>query len=157
VHAQACFFYIETKGATGVLILIIDGMGGGIGSQLVSQLSGQLDSGTELVCVGTNAWATQSMLKAGASRGATGENAVRIMSRSADIIAGPIGIVISNALMGEVTPGMAEAIASTTARKVLVPVNQGHFEIVGLENRPLVSNIKDAVARILEILGGLKG
>jgi hypothetical protein len=157
VHAQACFFYIETKGANDVLIVVIDGMGGGIGSQLVSQLSGQLNSGTELVCVGTNAWATQSMVKAGASRGATGENAVRVMSRSADIIAGPIGIIISNALMGEVTPGMAEAIASTEARKVLVPVNQGHFEIVGLENRPLVSNIKDAVARILEILEGLKG
>ena len=139
-----------------MLIVVIDGMGGGIGTQLVSQLSGQLASGTELVCVGTNAWATQAMLKSGAGRGATGENSVRVMARSADIIAGPVGIVIPNALMGEITPSIAEAVASSSARKILVPVNQGHFEIVGLENRPLVSNIREAVARILEIAAGPK-
>ena len=140
-----------------MLIVVVDGMGGGIGTQLVSHLSGQLASGTELVCVGTNAWATQSMLKSGAGRGATGENSVRVMARSADIIAGPIGIVIPNALMGEITPSMAEAVASSSARKILVPVNQGHFEIVGMENRPLVSNIREAAARILEIVAGPKG
>ncbi len=140
-----------------MLIVVIDGMGGGIGSQLVSQLSSQIAAGMEIVCVGANAWATQSMVKAGASRGATGENAVRVMAQSADIIAGPVGIVIPNALMGEITPCMAEAIASSTARKVLVPVNQGHFEIVGMETRPLVSNIREATARILEIAEGMKG
>ena len=140
-----------------MLVLIIDGMGGGIGAQLVSQLSGQVSAGTELVCVGANAWATQSMVKAGAARGATGENAIKVMARSADIIAGPIGIVIPNALMGEITPGMAEAVAASAARKVLVPVNQGHFEIVGMENRPLVANIRDASARIVEMLTSMKG
>jgi len=140
-----------------MLVLVIDGMGGGIGAQLVSQLSGQVAAGVEVVCVGTNAWATQSMVKAGAARGATGENALKVMTRSADIIAGPIGIVIPNALMGEITPLMAKAVAASTARKVLVPVSQGHFEIVGLENRPLVANIRDAVARILEIIAGMKG
>lgn len=140
-----------------MLVLIIDGMGGGIGAQLVSQLSGQVSAGTELVCVGANAWATQSMVKAGAARGATGENAMKVMARSADIIAGPIGIVIPNALMGEITPGMAEAVAASAARKVLVPVNQGHFEIVGMENRPLVANIRDASARIVEMLTSMKG
>ena len=140
-----------------MLSVVIDGMGGGIGTQLVSQLSGQLTSGIDLVCVGTNAWATQAMLKSGASRGATGENSVRVMACSADIIAGPIGIVIPNALMGEITPSMAEAVASSSARKILVPVNQGHFEIVGMENRPLVSNIREAAARILEIAAGAKG
>jgi len=140
-----------------MLIVVIDGMGGGIGAQLVSQLSGQRAAGTEIVCIGANAWATQSMVKAGASRGATGENAVRVMARSADIITGPIGIVIPNALMGEITPCMAEIVASSNARKVLVPVSQSHFEIVGMESRPLVSNIRDAAARILEILDGMKG
>ena len=140
-----------------MLVLVIDGMGGGIGAQLVSQLSGQVSAGTELVCVGANAWATQSMVKAGAARGATGENAMKVMARSADIIAGPIGIVIPNALMGEITPGMAEAVAASAARKVLVPVNQGHFEIVGMENRPLVANIRDASARIVEMLTSMKG
>ncbi len=140
-----------------MLIVVIDGMGGGIGAQLVSQLSGQTAAGTEIVCIGANAWATQSMVKAGASRGATGENAVRVMARSADIITGPIGIVIPNALMGEITPCMAEVVASSNARKVLVPVSQSHFEIVGMESRPLVSNIREAAARILEILDGMKG
>ncbi len=139
-----------------MLIVVIDGMGGGIGAQLVSQLSVQIAAGTEVVCIGSNAWATQSMVKAGASRGATGENAVRVMAQTADVIAGPIGIVIPNALMGEITPSMAEAIASSQARKVLVPVSQGHFEIVGMENRPLVSNIREASARIMEIVEGMK-
>lgn len=139
-----------------MLIVVIDGMGGGIGAQLVSQLSGQAVAGTEIVCIGANAWATQSMVKAGASRGATGENAVKVMAQSADIIAGPVGIVIPNALMGEITPRMAEAIASSNARKVLVPVNQGHFEIVGMENRPLVNNIREAAARVMEIATGMK-
>ena len=140
-----------------MLVLVIDGMGGGIGAQLVSQLSGQVAAGVEVVCVGTNAWATQSMVKGGAARGATGENALKVMTRSADIIAGPIGIVIPNALMGEITPVMAEAVAASAARKVLVPVSQGHFEIVGMETRPLVANIRDAVAHILEIIAGMKG
>ena len=140
-----------------MLVLVIDGMGGGIGAQLVSQLSGQVAAGVEVICVGANAWATQAMVKAGASRGATGENAIKVMSRSADIIAGPIGIVIPNALMGEITSAMAEAVAASAARQVLVPVNQGHFEIVGMENRPLVANIRDASARIAEIITGMKG
>ena len=140
-----------------MLVLVIDGKGGGIGAQLVSQLSGQVAAGVEVVCVGANAWATQAMVKAGASRGATGENALKVMARSADIISGPIGIVIPNALMGEITPAMAEAVAASAARKVLVPVNQGHFEIVGMENRPLVANIRDASARIVEIIAGMKG
>ncbi len=140
-----------------MLVLVIDGMGGGIGAQLVSQLSGQVAAGVEVVCVGANAWATQAMVKAGASRGATGENALKVMARSADIISGPIGIVIPNALMGEITPAMAEAVAASAARKVLVPVNQGHFEIIGMENRPLVANIRDASARIVEIIAGMKG
>lgn len=132
-------------------MLVVDGMGGGIGTQLVSQLSGQSLPSLEIICVGTNSWATQSMLKAGALRGATGENAVRVMSGNADVIAGPIGIVMTNALMGEITATMAEAITSSSARKILVPVNQGHFEIVGMESRPLISLIREAAARIMKI------
>ena len=140
-----------------LLLLVIDGMGGGIGTQLVSQLAGQNPAGLEIVCVGTNAWATQSMLKAGAAKGSTGENAVRVMAGQADIIAGPIGIVMTNALMGEITPAMAEAVTTSSARKILVPVNQGHFEIVGMESRPLVSLIREAVARITDIVAARKG
>ena len=81
---------------------------------------------------------------------------LKIKKGKITLIAGPIGILIPNALMGEITPVMAEAISLSAAHKILVPVNQGHFEIVGMENRPLVANIRDAVARILEILAGMK-
>lgn len=133
-------------------IAVIDGMGGGLGVQLVAQLTSQFGDKTEIIALGTNALATNSMVKAGASKGATGENAVKVSLRKADIVTGPIGIVIPNALMGEITPGIAEAVASSDARKVLVPVNQTHFEIIGLESRPLVSLIKEAVSRIGEMI-----
>ncbi|MCX7781379.1 MAG: DUF3842 family protein [Negativicutes bacterium] len=135
-----------------MIIAVIDGMGGGLGVQLVSQISGQLGSKAEIIALGTNALATNNMVKAGATRGATGENAVRVSLRKADIVIGPIGIVIPNALMGEITPGIAETVASADACKILVPVNQTHFEIVGLESRPLVALIKEAVQRVAEIV-----
>jgi len=133
-------------------VAVIDGMGGGIGAQLVAQLVAALGNRVEIVALGTNAWATQAMVKAGASRGATGENVVKVSAPLADIIAGPIGIVIPNAMMGEISPMIAEAIASSPARKILIPVNQGHFEIVGLESRPLQSSIRDVVQKIQELV-----
>lgn len=135
-----------------MIIAVIDGMGGGLGVQLVTQLTGQWGDKVEVIALGTNALATNNMVKAGAARGATGENAVRVSLRKADIIIGPIGIVMPNALMGEITPAIAEAVASSEARKILVPVNQSHFEIIGLESRPLVSLIKEAVVRVGEIV-----
>lgn len=135
-----------------MIIAVIDGMGGGLGVQLVTQLTGQWGNKVEVIALGTNALATNNMVKAGAAKGATGENAVKVSLRKADIIIGPIGIVMPNALMGEITPVIAEAVASSEARKILVPVNQSHFEIVGLESRPLVSLIKEAVARVGEII-----
>lgn len=135
-----------------MIIAVIDGMGGGLGVQLVAQLTGQLGDKVEVIALGTNALATNSMVKAGAARGATGENAVKVSLRKADVVIGPVGIVMPNALMGEITPAIAEAVASSDARKILVPVNQSHFEIVGLESRPLVSLIKEAVARVGEMV-----
>lgn len=133
-------------------IVIIDGMGGGLGVQLVSQIVGQVGNKAEVIVLGTNSLATNNMVRAGSVRGATGENAVRVSLRNADIVVGPIGIVIPNALMGEITPAIAEAVASSDARKILIPVNQSHFDIVGLENRPLVTLIKEAVARVANML-----
>jgi hypothetical protein len=135
-----------------MMIAVIDGMGGGLGVQLVTQLTAQLGNKVEIIALGTNALATNNMVKAGASKGATGENAVKVSVRKADIVVGPIGIVMPNALMGEITPAMAETVASSDARKILVPVNQSHFEIVGLESRPLVALIKEAVSRVGEII-----
>ena len=103
-------------------ILIIDGQGGGIGRQLVEALKRAGEN--DVACVGTNAIATTAMLRAGATRAATGENAALVACREAEVIAGPVGIVIADALLGEVTPRMAAAVGQSLARKVLIPVNQ---------------------------------
>lgn len=142
----------KIRKVNGVLIAVIDGMGGGLGVQLVSQLTAQLGDKAEIIALGTNALATNNMLRAGAAKGATGENAVRVSLRKADVVVGPIGIVIPNAMMGEITPLIAETVAGCDGQKILVPVNQNHFEIVGLESRPLVNQIRDAVSRIAEIV-----
>ena len=135
-----------------MIIAVVDGMGGGLGAQLVAQLAGVCGERAEIIALGTNALATNNMVRAGAARGATGENAVRVSLRRVDVIVGPIGITIPNAMMGEITPAIAEAVASADARKILVPVNQSHFEIVGLEPRPLVTLIREAAARAGELL-----
>ena len=131
-----------------MIVAVIDGMGGGLGVQLVTQLKNQLISKIEIIALGTNALATNSMVKAGAHRGATGENAIAVSVGRSDIIVGPIGIVIPNALMGEITPRIAEAVAAADARKILIPVNQNHFEIAGLDSKPMAFWIKEAVSRV---------
>lgn len=134
-------------------IAVIDGMGGGLAAQVVSQLTGKLPEQVELIGLGTNALATAAMLKAGVKRGATGENAICCISAAAaDLIVGPIGIIIPNAMMGEITPRIAEAVGSAAAKKVLLPVSQNHFEIVGVEPKSLASLVKEAVSRILTLV-----
>lgn len=137
-----------------MVIAVIDGMGGGLGAQLITQLAAQVGTDTEIIALGANALATNNMVRAGATRGATGENALRVSLRKADVILGPIGIVIPNAMMGEITPAMAETVASADGKKILIPVSQSHFEIVGLESRPLVTQIREAVARAVSMLEG---
>ena len=91
------------------------------------------------------------MLKAGLKRVATGENAVCVTAQTADIIVGPIGIILPNAMLGEVTPRMAEAVASSRARKLLLPVSQSHFEFIGVENKSIGVLVKEAAEKIVEI------
>lgn len=135
-----------------MIIAVIDGMGGGLGAQLVASLTVQLGAKAEIIALGANALATNNMIRAGASRGATGENAILVSLRKADIATGPIGIIMANAMMGEITPQIAAAVSDSDARKVLIPVNQSHVEIVGLEPRPMGIAIREAVARITEIV-----
>lgn len=134
-------------------IVFVDGMGGGLAAQVINLLTKKLDDKFEIIGVGTNALATASMLKAGVKKGATGENAICFTVQTADIIVGPIGIVIPNSMMGEISPRIAEQIASAKGKKILIPVNQNHFEIVGLEAKPLAMLVKTTVARILEVIG----
>lgn len=134
------------------MVAVIDGMGGGLGAQLVGQLSARLKEEAEIVALGTNAIATNNMLRAGAVRGATGENAIRVNLRHAAVVVGPIGIIMPHALMGEITPDIAEAVALCAGRKVLIPVSQSHVDIVGLETGPLVNLIREAVHKTMNYL-----
>ena len=128
-------------------ILIIDGQGGNLGRELVKLLRERLPQ-AEIRAVGTNSAATASMLKSGAHEAATGENAVVLGCRWADVIAGPIGIVISDALLGEVTPVMAAAVGASTALRVLVPMSRCNTVVAGVPSVPTASLIEDAVEKI---------
>jgi hypothetical protein len=118
-------------------ICVIDGQGGGIGSAVIKKLKERLGETIRIVALGTNAIAATQMLKAGANCGASGENAIVQTSQKADLIIGPIGILIAHAMMGELTPRMAEAIASSTAKKILLPLTQENLEVVGMRSLPL--------------------
>lgn len=134
-------------------ILVVDGQGGMVGRQMVEAIKRMIPT-AEITAVGTNTTATASMLKAGADNGATGENPVIVAVRTADIIVGPIGIVIADSLLGEVTPKMAEAIGSSSAKKVLIPVNKCDNIIVGVGTKStsaLIAEAIDTIRMIAEI------
>ena len=134
-------------------ILVIDGQGGNIGRQLVKMISERF-SDVELIAVGTNSIATENMLKAGAKSAATGENAVVVSSRRADIIIGPIGIVIADALMGEVTEKMAAAVGSAEALRILIPMNRCDTIIAGLAGSSPAAYLQDAMEKLDEAMSG---
>jgi len=137
-----------------VIVAVIDGMGGGIGAQIVDQLRQELPLEIDILALGANAVATQKMMQARASRGASGENAIRISIGLADFILAPIGVVIPSSMMGEITPGIAEAVAGASGRKLLLPINQPHFEIIGIEWKALTKQISAAIEVIRQTLEG---
>ncbi|MBE5759853.1 MAG: DUF3842 family protein [Clostridiales bacterium] len=112
-------------------ILVIDGQGGGMGSAIVKTIKQNFPA-AEITAVGTNSAATSAMLRAGADQAATGENSVIVCSRSAEIIIGPVGIVIADSLLGEITPKMAAAVGSRDCLKILLPVNHCNNIIIGV-------------------------
>ena len=125
-------------------IVVIDGMGGGIGAQLIGKIKDMAEGNLEIIALGTNGTATERMIKAGAHRGATGENAIRVSVSLGDFILGPIGIVIINSLMGEITPAIAEAILSAPGERILLPLQNDHFFLAGLVPAPLARAIDKA-------------
>lgn len=135
-------------------ILVIDGQGGQLGSQLVREILSKF-ADVQITAIGTNAVATASMLKAGAHKAATGENPVIVACRKADIIVGPIGIVIADALMGEVTPTMAVAVGQADAARVLIPMNKCENVVAGVGNLSMTVLIQDAVSRIGQFINGI--
>jgi hypothetical protein len=133
-------------------ICVMDGQGGGIGATLIQYLKAQLGENVELVALGTNAIATARMLKAGANKGASGENAICRTVTRADCIVGPVAVTWANAMLGEVTPRMAEAVMSSAAPKVILPLSQENAEFVGLTREPLPHLVEAAVVKIKEVL-----
>ena len=133
-------------------ILIIDAQGGGIGKQLVQAVKKDMPEAV-VTAVGTNSAATSAMLKAGADNAATGENAVVVNSRRADAIIGPIGIVIADALFGEITPLMAKAVAQSSAKRILIPVNHCDNIVVGVEDLNVRKLIQDVLSELHKMCG----
>lgn len=133
-------------------IAVIDGLGGGLGCQMIEELNKAFFDRIEIMALGTNAQATSRLIDAGADYGATGENAVIVNSRKVDIIIGPLGIVIPNALMGEMSAVMAEAVADSNARKLLLGIKQPHVEIIGTGDRSIGQMIADLIEKVREDL-----
>ena len=126
-------------------ICVIDGQGGGIGATLIKYMRKAYGEQVELIALGTNAIATAQMLKAGANKGATGENAILRTVADVHCIVGPIAITWANAMLGEVTPLMAEAVTTSLAAKILLPLHQERVEIVGVVREPLPHLVEKVV------------
>ena len=135
-------------------ITVIDGQGGKMGKAIVEQLKKQFPH-QEILAVGTNSIATSAMLKAGADFGATGENPVIVAARDADLIIGPIGIVIADALLGEITPTMAAAVCQSGAKRVLVPINHCENYVVGVPDQPVSQLVAAAAQKVKELCSGI--
>lgn len=134
-----------------MIIMIIDGQGGGIGSAIIKGLREDIRDHTEIFAFGTNSIATSRMMKAGANKGATGENAIVHTCPKVEVISGPLSILMPNAMMGEVTPKMAQAICSCEAKKILIPLFQEHVTLVGITREPLPHLVKHVVTLIKEL------
>jgi len=128
-------------------ILVIDGMGGGIGKSIIEHIKGQI-AGAEITAVGTNSMATSVMIKAGANYGATGENAIIYNCRKADFIIGAIGIIFANSLHGEISPKMAEAVSSSSAHKILLPIDKCNVSVLGVADKPIQSYMSEIIEKI---------
>jgi hypothetical protein len=133
-------------------VMVMDGQGGGIGATVIKGLRAISGEALEIYALGTNSAATARMMKAGANRGATGENAIIQTSPKVQVIIGPLAILMANAMMGEVTPGMAAAVCSSEAKKVLIPLTQERVHLVGVTSEPLPHLVDQVVQIIKEML-----
>ncbi|MGB9716102.1 MAG: DUF3842 family protein [Thermodesulfovibrionales bacterium] len=134
-------------------LVVVDGQGGGIGSLIVKRLRDEFGDSIEVLALGTNATATSAMMKSRADKGATGENAIVLNAGRADILIGPLSIVLPNAMLGELTPKMAEAIVLSKAKKFLLPLNQEGVNIIGVNKEPLPHLIEKIIEVVKQELG----
>ncbi len=132
-------------------IAVMDGQGGGIGKNIIERIRQTLGSSLTILALGTNALATAAMLRAGADEGASGENAVLYNAPKVDVIVGSVGIIAANAMLGELTPAMARAVAESPARKILIPLNRCNLYVVGT-NQDSLSPCLDEMTEILRAM-----
>lgn len=144
-------------GGSLIRIAVIDGQGGGIGAAIIRKIKEVFGERTEVWALGTNAIATAQMMKAGANRGATGENAIRWSAAQADIITGPIAILLSNSMMGEVTPSIVGAIGESKAVKLILPLTQEPVAVVGTVREPLPHMVERLISEHLSQYVGQSG
>jgi hypothetical protein len=135
--------------------MVVDGQGGGIGATVIKGLREALGDDLRIFALGTNSIATSRMMRAGANKGATGQNAILRTSRQVDVIIGPLAILMANSMMGEVTPEMASAVASSEAGKILIPLTQERVRIVGVTAEPLPHLVGQVVEIIEEMFGNV--
>jgi hypothetical protein len=134
-------------------LIVVDGQGGGIGSLIVKRLRDEFGDSVEVLALGTNATATSAMMKARADKGATGENAIILNADRADILIGPLSIALPNAMLGELTPKMAEAIVLSKAKKFLLPLNQEGVNVIGVNKEPLPHLIEKIIDAVKQEIG----
>ena len=132
-------------------ILVIDGQGGQLGGQIIKSLKSNFQE-IDIIAVGTNATATATMLKAGASKAATGENPVVVACKKVDVIIGPIGIVIADAMLGEITPQMAIAVGQADATRILLPINKCDNLVAGISDTSMTAIIEDVICKMKSIM-----
>jgi hypothetical protein len=124
---------------------IIDGQGGGIGSTIIKKIKASFGESVEIIALGTNAIATAQMLKAGANRGASGENAIVRTVARVDVVVGTLGVMLAHAMMGEVTPKMADAVSGCAATKLILPISQENVDLIGVSDDPLPHMVETLV------------
>jgi NAD(P)-dependent dehydrogenase (short-subunit alcohol dehydrogenase family) len=134
-------------------IAVVDGQGGGIGSLIVKRLRDEFGDKIEILVLGTNAAATSAMMKSRANKGATGENAIIRNAGRVNTIIGPLSIVLPNAMLGEMTPEMADAILSSEVKKILLPLNQEGIDVIGVEKEPLPHMIEKIITSVRHEIG----
>ena len=134
-------------------IAVVDGQGGGIGSLIVRRLREEFGDSIDILALGTNAAATTAMMKARANKGATGENAIVFNAGKVHLITGPLSVVLPNAMLGEMTVRMAEAIVSSEAKKILLVLNQEGVDVIGVEKEPLPHMVERIIESIRQTIG----
>jgi len=135
-----------------LIIMVMDGQGGGIGATIIKGLRQSVGNDLPIMALGTNSIATSRMMKAGANKGATGENSIVQTCKIADVIVGPLSILMANSMMGEVTPEMASAVSSSVGRKILIPLTREKLQIVGISGEPLPHMVDQVVKIINEMI-----